>query len=124
MLFCSTSAGLSFFPTLQELRRIQRRDGLGAHRISIADILGGKLNDLRFSDRVWESSFMSRSGFYTNRMRFGQLTEMFKAAGFTPEIRRVHALAELADAQKKMTAQFAGLPEEDRCISGLDLYLH
>ena len=113
-----------FFTTLQELRRIQRLDGLGAHRISISDILGGKLNDLRFSDRVWESAFMSRSGFYTNRIRFGQLMEMFKDAGFTPEIRRVTRWQSLPTPRKKMAAQFASLPDEDLCISGFDLYLH
>jgi hypothetical protein len=113
-----------FFPTLQELRRIQRLDGLGAHRISISDILGGKLNDLRFSDRVWESAFMSGSGFYTNRIRFGQLMGMFKDAGFTPEIRRVSRWQSLPTPRKKMAAQFASLPDEDLCISGFDPYLH
>jgi len=113
-----------FFPTLQELRRIQRPDGLGAHRISISDILGGKLNDLRFSERVWESAFMSQSGFYTNRIRYGQLMEMFKDAGFTPEIRKVTRWPSLPTPREKMSAQFAALPEDDLCISGFDLYLH
>jgi hypothetical protein len=113
-----------FFATLQELRRIQRPDGLGAHRISISDILGGKLNDLRFSERVWESAFMSKSGFYTNRIRYGLLMEMFKDAGFTPEIRRVTRWQTLPTPRKKMAPQFASLPDEDLCISGFDLYLH
>jgi len=113
-----------FFDTLKELRRIQRPDGLGAHRISISDILGGKLNDLRFSESVWESAFMSKSGFYTNRIRYGQLMEMFKEAGFSPEIRRVTRWQTLPTPRNKMAPQFASLPDEDLCISGFDLYLH
>jgi hypothetical protein len=54
-----------FLPTLLELRRIQCSEGVGSHSVSISDILGGKLNDLRFSRRIWESSLMANSGFYT-----------------------------------------------------------
>lgn len=32
-----------FLPTLLELRRIQRYEGVGSHCVSISDILGGKL---------------------------------------------------------------------------------
>jgi hypothetical protein len=30
------------------------------------------LNNLRFSERIWESEFMAKSGFYTNRIPLGQ----------------------------------------------------
>jgi hypothetical protein len=49
-----------FFPMLQELRRIQRSDGVGSHTVSISDILGGNLNDLRFSQKTWESGLMAK----------------------------------------------------------------
>ena len=59
-----------FVPLLAELRRIQRPDGVSSHMISISDILGGNLNDLRFSQKTWESDLMANSGFYTNRIRY------------------------------------------------------
>ena len=62
---------------LLELRRIQRSEGVGSHCVSISDILGGKLNDLRFSRRIWESSLMANSGFYTNRLRYRELLRLF-----------------------------------------------
>jgi len=77
-----------FFPILQELRRIQRPDGVGSHTVSISDILGGNLNDLRFSEKTWESDLMASSGFYTNRIRYGQYLKMFRDAGFVPQVYR------------------------------------
>lgn len=112
-----------FLPTLKELRRIQRPDGVGSHRVSISDILGGKLNDLRFSDRIWESPLMAKSGFYTNRIRYSKLMELFREAGFTPEIRKIARWKTLPTPRKKMAPQFASLPEEELSVSGFDLFL-
>ena len=112
-----------FLPTLKELRRIQSPDGIGSHRLSIRDILGGNLNDLRFSDRVWESPLMAQSGFYTNRIRYARLLELFREAGFTPEIRKITRWKTLPTPRKKMDPQFASLPEADLCVSGFDVLL-
>jgi SAM-dependent methyltransferase len=113
-----------FLPLLQELRRVQRLDGVGSHCISISDILGGRLNDLRFSERTWESSFMANSGFYTNRIRYGQLLQMFRQAGFEPQVYRTAQWQTLPTPRKKMAPEFASLPDEDLQISGFDVYLH
>jgi SAM-dependent methyltransferase len=112
-----------FLPLLQELRRIQRPDGVGSHCLSISDILGGRLNDLRFSERVWESELMANSGFYTNRIRYGMLLEMFRQAGFDPRVYRTAKWQTLPTPRDKMAPEFANLPEEDLQISGFDVYL-
>jgi SAM-dependent methyltransferase len=112
-----------FLPTLKELRRIQRPDGLGSHRVSIKDILGGKLNDLRFSDHLWESSFMAKSGFYTNRIRYGKLLQLFQEAGFAPEMRKINRWQTLPTPRNKMAPEFAGLPDDDLRVSGFDVFL-
>jgi SAM-dependent methyltransferase len=112
-----------FLPTLKELRRIQRPGGIGSHHISISDILGGKLNDLRFSDRFWESPLMAKSGFYTNRIRYGSLLALFQEAGFNAEIRKITRWKTLPTPRKKMAPQFASLPEEELCVSAVDLFL-
>jgi SAM-dependent methyltransferase len=112
-----------FLPMLTELRRIQRPDGVGSHCISISDILGGKLNDLRFSDRIWESSFMVKSGFYTNRIRYAEILKLFRQAGFEPELRSVQRWTVLPTPRRKMASEFAALPEEELRVSGFDVSL-
>jgi len=110
-------------PTLRELRRIQRPGGISSHEFSITDILGGKLNDLRFSARVWESSLMASSGFYTNRLRFSELLRLFREAGFEPEMRRVVRWQKLPTPRRKMAPEFASLPEEELKVSAFDVFL-
>jgi SAM-dependent methyltransferase len=112
-----------FAETLRELRRIQRPDGVSSHSISISDILGGKLNDLRFSDRIWESSFMANSGFYTNRIRYSELLQFFKEAGFEPHVWQMMRWKELPTPRRKMAHEFAELPEEELQVHGFDVLL-
>jgi hypothetical protein len=113
-----------FFPMLQEMRRIQRPDGVGSHTVSISDILGGNLNDLRFSQKTWECGLMANSGFYTNRIRYSQYLKMFRDAGFVPEVYRTAQWKTLPTPRSKMAPEFAALPDEDLQVSGFDVYLH
>ncbi len=113
-----------FVPLLTELRRIQRVDGVGSHTISIADIVGGNLNDLRFSEKTWESDFMANSGFYTNRIRYSQYLQYFTDAGFIPEVYRTASWSFLPTPRERMALEFAHLAEADLRVSGFDVYLH
>jgi SAM-dependent methyltransferase len=112
-----------FLATLQELRRVQRPDGVGSHRIPIKDIIGGKLNDLRFSERIWESSLMATSRFYTNRLRYSELLVLFRHAGFEPEVVREIRWETLPTPRRKMAKEFALLAEEDLQVSEFDVLL-
>ena len=71
---------------MRELARILRPDGVCSHRVDLTDHLGGALNNLRFTQSTWESEWMANSGFYTNRIRFGRMMNMFSQAGFKAEI--------------------------------------
>ncbi len=71
-----------FADILDELRRIVRPDGVCSHRIDLKDHLGGGLNNLRFSSSLWETEWIRRSGFYTNRIRFPEMLRLFEQAGF------------------------------------------
>jgi SAM-dependent methyltransferase len=113
-----------FVPFLTELRRIQRPDGVGSHTVSIADILGGNLNDLRFSEKTWESDLMANSGFYTNRIRYNEYLRYFTEAGFIPQVYRTAQWDTLPTPRNKMAPEFAQLPEAELQISGFDVYLH
>ena len=112
-----------FLPTLVELRRIQRPDGVGSHYTAFGDILGGKLNDLRFHAQIWESSLMANSGFYTNRIRFTELLQLFREAGFAPQVTRSARWEALPTPRRKMSHEFAILPEDELRVSQLDVLL-
>ncbi len=73
-------------PILQELRRVLKEDGCASHEVDFRDHLGGSLHHLRFSSRVWESEFMARSGFYTNRIGCAEMVAHFRRAGFESAI--------------------------------------
>lgn len=50
-----------------ELGRVLKPDGICVHRVDLNDHLGGCLNNLRFTDAIWESVLFRESGFYANR---------------------------------------------------------
>jgi hypothetical protein len=68
-------------PTFAELRRVMKDDGLAWHAIDFQDHLGGKLANLRFAPALWESAWMARSGFYTNRAGASQVIAMLRRSG-------------------------------------------
>jgi SAM-dependent methyltransferase len=112
-----------FVPTLRELRRIQRPGGVASHTIPIKDIIGGKLNDLRFDAGIWESPLMANSRFYTNRLRYQELLRLFREAGFEPEVICMAEWETLPTPRQKMAEEFAALPEEDLKVSDFDVLL-
>lgn len=112
-----------FLETLCELRRILRKDGACSHRIDLKDHLGGGLNNLRFSTAFWESDFMRQSGFYTNRIRFKEMMEFFKIAGFDVVVLQIDRWSQLPILRKKLSVEFRQLEEDDLLISGFDVVL-
>ncbi len=67
---------------LDEIRRVMKPGALSSHNIDYQDHLEFSLNNLRFSEKIWESSFFVNSGFYTNRVPAVKLHGMFKNSGF------------------------------------------
>lgn len=108
---------------VREMKRILKLDGICSHEVDLQDHLSGKLDNLRFSERVWESDFMARSGFYTNRIRFGEMLCRFAEGGFQYEVLRTGAFARVPTPRRRMAPQFRGLPDEDLCVSNFDVVL-
>jgi SAM-dependent methyltransferase len=73
-------------PLLAELRRILKDDGVSSHTVDLRDHLGDSLHNLRFRESWWESPTVSRSRFYTNRLRLPQWMNAFEQAGFKAHI--------------------------------------
>jgi predicted SAM-dependent methyltransferase len=112
-----------FKETMQECHRILRSDGICSHQIDLRDHLDNALNNLRISERLWESNFFSKSGFYTNRIRYSQMMDLFDDAGFTMEITGLKHWEELPTSRNKFIKEFRDFPIEELCISVFDVVL-
>ena len=112
-----------FSNMLNELQRIMAGQGVQSHRIDLKDHLGGGLESLRFSNSRWESDWMSGSGFYTNRIRFNGMIQVFNQAGFNIDVTNKDQWATLPIKRSNLDAQFNQLDDEELCISGFDVLL-
>lgn len=127
--YCFSNAVLEHIPkndftemTLN-LFRILKPTGVCVHRVDLKDHLGGGLNNLRFSDSVWESKLFSQSGFYTNRIRFYEMLEVFSQAGFSYTLPRILRWENLPIPRVKMNIAFSQLNDDDLKVSDFDIVL-
>jgi hypothetical protein len=112
-----------FLPVIQELRRIQKPDGIGSHSVSMRDLIGGAANDLRFSTRAWESQLMAHAGFYTNRLRYSQMLGIFKEVGFQIEVTHVGKWDHLPIPRQKLALEFRKFSDDDLLTYEWDVLL-
>ena len=112
-----------FLETMKECRRIIKPDGIASHTVDLKDHLGGGLNNLRFSEGVWESDFFARSGFYTNRIRYSEMISLMQEAGFDVDVVRFHKWDKVPIERQKLHPSFVHSSEEDLLVSGFDVLL-
>ena len=113
-----------FEPMLTELRRVlSSPDGAWSHTVDLRDHLGGALNNLRFSRRLWESRFFAESGFYTNRIRYRQMLSMFERAGFVVDVLQTTRFPALPTLRIRMWKPFRDCAEEDLLVSSFNIVL-
>jgi hypothetical protein len=127
--YCFSNAVLEHIPKCQfddfifEFARILQPDGISLHRIDLKDHLGGALNNLRFSELLWESRLFRNSGFYTNRIRYSEMLDSFRSAGLDVEV--VHRVQwnHLPIPKCFMNKRFSELADDDLLVSGFDVLL-
>ena len=112
-----------FLDFMRELRRLLRPDGVCSHRVDLRDHLGGKLNNLRIPSRYWEAEWMARSGFYTNRIRYLEMLDLFGRAGFEVDVLNVERWEDLPTPMNRMASEFKNLGLENLRVSGFDVLL-
>ncbi len=112
-----------FLPVMSQLRRLMAPSAFASHRIDLQDHLSNALHSLRFSDRVWESDFMAKSGFYTNRIRFFEMVDLFDEAGFATQVTGVRRFEEVPTPREKFAPQFRDVPEDDLLVCDFDVVL-
>lgn len=112
-----------FLGTIKELERVASVRGVSSHSVDLKDHLGGGLNNMRFSNGVWESDWMSRSGFYTNRLRYSEMQDVFTRAGFDLMDLKIFQWPEIPISIAHMAEEFRYLTEEDLKISEFEIVL-
>jgi len=112
-----------FYETFLEIHRILKDDGICSHEIDLRDHLANGLNNLRFSEKFWESKFMSSSGFYTNRLRKSEMMEYFKKSGFNVTIMNETRWDKIPIDRSKLYGQFKNYSDDDLIISTFSVLL-
>jgi SAM-dependent methyltransferase len=112
-----------FLPYMRELRRVMKPDGRASHRVDLRDHLGAALNNLRFSETLWEKDWFARSGFYTNRIRYSQMCELFREAGFRFEVLSVDRWHALPTPRSSLAEPYRAMDDDELRVSGFDVRL-
>lgn len=106
---------------LAELRRIVKPNAVGVHGIDFRDHLGGGLNNLRFSRRIWESWIFRNSGFYTNRIQPSEMVDFFKKAGFHVRVVREMRWPSMPIDRRKLDSAFSTLSDSDLLTAEMEI---
>lgn len=112
-----------FKPTMAELRRIVRDNGIGSHCIDLRDHIDGALNNLRFSEHFWEGDRMQRIGCYTNRIRYSEMLDILSEVGFDVEVVSKEQWQRLPTKKSKMQPEFRKMNDEDLSVAVFDVEL-
>lgn len=112
-----------FLPYMRELQRVMKPEGRASHRVDLRDHLGAALNNLRFSEAIWEKDWFARSGFYTNRIRYSQMCELFREAGFCLDIVAVDRWERLPTPRSALANPYRVLEDDELCVRGFDVML-
>ena len=101
---------------MNENFRVCKKGALSIHSIDFKDHLEYSLNNLRFSEKIWESEFMSSSGFYTNRLRYSDMKKMFLESGFEIIKEDLTSWKELPMKKAKFNKDFINYDESDLLV--------
>ena len=112
-----------FINYLRELRRIISIGGISVHGVDLKDHLSYAHNNLRFPEKVWESAFMKKSGFYTNRILYSDMIKILKDCNFHVEIKNIKRWDIMPTPRNKLDKQFCNFSDEDLMISEFDILL-
>jgi SAM-dependent methyltransferase len=112
-----------FSNVLNECKRILNKNGIAVHSIDLKDHLENALNNLRFKHNFWESKFISSSGFYTNRIRFFEMIDLFKQAKFIVETSKINKWEKMPTKRKYLSNEFADLSKDDLLVSEFTVLL-
>jgi hypothetical protein len=100
-----------FLATFIELKRITKPGGLSSHIVDLQDHLDHNLNNLRFTETLWEADWFARGTFYTNRIRAQEMLDLITQAGFKILQTDRGYWPKIPLPREKMNSLFQDLPE-------------
>ena len=109
--------------TMRELRRLLHPEGVSVHSIDLRDTMGQSLNHLRFPQRVWDSGWFRKAGFHTNRLRFSEMMEVCRQAGFEAEASEVNRWERLPLPREALATPYRHRPDDDLLIATVRVVL-
>lgn len=112
-----------FLEIMKETRRVISEDGICSHTVDLKDHLDQSLNNLRFNESFWESKFVDKSGIYTNRIRYAEMLDIFKEAGFEVKSTEVNQWQKPPIPRDSLAKQFKNLSDDELRISGFSVVL-
>lgn len=71
---------------VKQLKRVSVKNSVQSHIIDFKDHLAYSLNNMRFSDKFWESNVLQSCSAYTNRLRLSDYLELFQGQGFRVDV--------------------------------------
>ena len=90
-----------------------------SHVVDFKDHLGGGMNNLRFSSKIWEQDwFASNSGFYTNRIRLSEIIKIAEEVGFDVSIKSLTKWDPKEIKGQFVAQEFKNLSVDDLIVSG------
>jgi ubiquinone/menaquinone biosynthesis C-methylase UbiE len=101
---------------INETKRVIKENGKFSHNIDLMDHLNYSLNSLRFSKKTWEGQLFANSGFYTNRLRYSQIIELFENSGFKIVYKDYGAWKDIPIKKTYLHKSFKDLNKEDLLI--------
>lgn len=112
-----------FAETMRECHRVLSPTGVVSHQVDLKDHLSGSLNNLRFTEKIWESNFFVNSGFYTNRIRYSEMLNFCKDAGFSIEVLDTTRWDKLPIKRSALHIDFNKLTDEELTVNVFDVLL-
>jgi len=113
-----------FESIIAELARAMRPGGKASHVIDFKDHLDDALNNLRFSEKLWEGPLFAKSGFYTNRIQAPTMIQVFRRCGFEDvDVRKEWRWSALPTRRASLNACFKHVPDEDLLINGMKVIM-
>jgi hypothetical protein len=66
---------------------------------------------------------MATSGFYTNRIRYSEMLQLFREAGFRVDVHNVDRWIDLPIPRKKLSPPYREMPDQELAVKGFDVVL-
>ncbi|RRK34675.1 class I SAM-dependent methyltransferase [Schaedlerella arabinosiphila] len=107
-----------FSETIQEIYRFMREGGTSYHTVDFTDHMGGRKNQLRFPESVWEDDIHYRMDNYTNRISCSAMCKMIRDVGFNDvKVKHTRVFKKLPIKREDISSDIGYISDDDLKIA-------